>query len=234
VYARVIVATDGSERSRRAMPSASHAAEAFACPLTPVHVPADEDPAGFDASGLRVLPRSDVAGGLVAFARATDPPGLLCLSTRGRGAVGELVFGSVTAEVIRSLRAPLLAVGPSIAPTPTPWRRLLVCLDGSANAAAVLPIVSAWAQRLELEVSLRYVAYPLGDPRRGDLEVPDEDEVAAAQLQEAAAGLRGLGVTTDWAIVEHTDVARGVADEAARIQSDLLAIATHGTFQTRP
>jgi nucleotide-binding universal stress UspA family protein len=210
------------------MPSASHAAEAFACPLEPVHVPADEDPVGFDASGLRVLPRSDVARGLVAFARATDPPGLLCLSTRGRGAVGELVFGSVTAEVIRSLRAPLLAVGPSIAPTPPPWRRLLVCLDGSDNAAAVLPIVSAWAQRLDLEVSLRYVAYPLGDPRSGDLEVPDEDEVAAAQLQQAAAGLRALGVTTEWAIVEHTDVARGVADEAARIHSGLLAIATHG------
>jgi hypothetical protein len=66
------------------MPSATHAAEAFACPLEPLHVPADEDPVGFDTSGLHVLPRSDVAGGLVAFARATDPPGLLCLSTRGR------------------------------------------------------------------------------------------------------------------------------------------------------
>lgn len=228
MYERVIVATDGSDRSRQAIPTAVQAADAFGCPLAIVHVADAEDPADLDVSGLQLLPGSDVAGSIVAFALQTDRSRLLCLSTRGRGPVGELLFGSVTAEVIRSLHAPLLVVGPTLDPPPGPWRRLLVCLDGSEHAAAIVPVISAWALELELEVSLRYVAYPLGDPGSGEFEVPVEDEVAAAQLRATASALRQLGVPTDWAIVEHTEVAAGIVETAARGQYDLLALATHG------
>jgi len=228
VYSRVVVATDGSDRSLAAQPVGEAASAAFGCPLELLHVPADEDPPGLDTTGLTVRSAQDPAAGLVAHATETEPPGLLCLATHGRGPVGELVFGSVTAQVIRTLHAPLLVVGPSLREAPRPWRRMLICLDGSATAATIVPVVAAWANHLELEVELLHVAYPLGDPQSGDFQVPDEDRVAAEQLRTAATELQAAGVAARWTIIEHTDRAEGIAQHADHGRSDLIALATHG------
>lgn len=228
MYARVIVGTDGSERARQAVPTAAYAAERFGCPVELVHVPADEDAVDLDTTDMRLVPADDPASGLVALATQTDPPGLLCLSSRGRRALGEVVFGSVASRVIRTLHAPLLVVGPSFRQPLRPWRRLLVCLDGSANAATILPHVDAWAQALDLEVELLHVAYPLGDPRGGYLQLPDEERVAAEQLGAAATELEAAGVAVRRSVVEHTYTAEGIARQAERSPSGLIALATHG------
>lgn len=228
MYARVVVGTDGSDRSLAARSVGEVTSAAFACPLELLHVPADEDPPRLDTTGMTIRPALDPAVGLIEHAAETDPPGLLCLSTRGRGAVAELVFGSVTAQVIRTLHAPLLVAGPSLREQPRPWRRMLVCLDGSATAATIVPVVAAWANHLELEVELLHVAYPLGHARSGDFQVPDEDRDAAEQLRTAAAELQGAGVAARWTIIEYTDRAEGIAQHADRSLSDLIALATHG------
>jgi nucleotide-binding universal stress UspA family protein len=228
VYARVIVGTDGSDRARQVQPIGAYAASAFGCPLELVHVPAADDPAELRTTRVRVLPRSDPADGLVAYATATEPPGLLCLSSRGRSTVGEVVLGSVTSQVIRILHAPMLTTGPAVSEPTRPWQRLLVCLDGSANAASILPVATAWANHLDLEVQLLYVAYPLGDPRTGDFAVPDEDLAAAQQLTSAAEGLEAAGIAVRWSVREHTQVAAGIAEQAAHGLADLIALATHG------
>jgi len=228
VYARVIVGTDGSERARQAVPTAAYAAERFGCPVELVHVPADEDAVDLDTTDMRLVPADDPASGLVALATQTDPPGLLCLSSRGRRALGEVVFGSITSQVVRTLHAPLLVVGPSLRQPPRPWQRMLVCLDGSANAATILPTVVAWARHLDLEVELVHVAYPLGDPQTGNFQVPDEERVAAEQLGAAATELESAGITVRRSVVEHTHTAEGIARQAERRLSGLIALATHG------
>ena len=228
VFARVIVGTDGSERALQAVPIATQAAERFGCPVELVHVAADEDTADQDATGVRVVQAGDPAGGLVDLASATDPAGLLCLSSRGRRALGEAVFGSVTSGVLRTLHAPLLVVGPSVRPSLRPWRRILVCLDGSARAATIVPPVTAWAHHLDLEVELVHVSYPLGDPRSDYLQVPDEERSAVEQLRAAATQLEAAGVSVRWSVIEHTLAAEGITQNADHSLSDVIALATHG------
>lgn len=228
MYSRVIVGTDGSQRALRAVPVGARVAAAFGCPLELVHVPAAEDPDGLDTAGARVVPGADPASALVALAAETDPPGLLCVSSRGRSALGEVVFGSVTAQVLRTLHAPLLIVGPAFeAPHPR-WRRLLVCLDGSDTSASILPAVSAWARHLDLDVHLLHVGYPLGDGHVGDFVVPEEERTAARQVVAAAAGLESAGITVRWTIEERTQVAAGIVERASKGRADLIALATHG------
>lgn len=228
VYARVVVGADGSDRSLTAQPVGEAAAAAFNCPIELLHVPADEDPPGLDTTGMTVRPAPDPATGLIDHATETDPPGLLCLSTRGRGAVGELVFGSVTAHVIRTLHAPLLTVGPSVTPTRRPWKRLVVCLDGSTTAASILPVVREWATELDLEVHLLHITYPLGDPRAGDIQIPAETRVVTGQLRAAAQLLQDAGIAARWSVEEDTEVAAGIVGQAAHRLADLIALATHG------
>jgi nucleotide-binding universal stress UspA family protein len=138
VYTRIVVGTDGSDRSLTAQPVGEAASVAFDCPLELLHVPASEDPPGLDTTGMTVRPAPDPAAGLVEHAAETDPPGLLCLSARGRGSVGELVFGSVTAQVIRSLHTPLVIVGPSVADASASagHRQGAVCSRSSRNSRA--------------------------------------------------------------------------------------------------
>lgn len=228
MYARVLVATDGSQRSLRAAPVGSQVAAAFGCPMELVHVPADEDAGGVDLPAARVVPGGDPADALVALSTETDPPGLLCLSSRGRSALGEVVFGSVAARVLRTLHAPLLVTGPSLVKPHPRWRRLLVCLDGSDTSAAILPVVAAWARHLDLEVRLLHVAYPYGEAPAGEFGMVEEERAAARQLEAAAAELAAAGLTVHRSIEEHTQPAVGIAERASRGGADLIALATHG------
>jgi nucleotide-binding universal stress UspA family protein len=229
LYARVILGTDGSERAARAHPVAAAAAATFGCPLDVVHVPTAEDPKTLDLRGLTLRPADDPADGLVSHAQETVPPGLLCLSSRSRGAVSELVFGSVTARVIRLLQAPLLTVGPAITDVAAPWRRMLVCLDGSTTAASMLPAARRWAKHLDLELHLLHITYPTSVPVGGDLLAPAEDRIVASKLQAATDELRDIGIAANWSIGEHTTAAEGITEHAAYRMVDLIALATHGT-----
>jgi len=228
VYARVIVGTDGSQRALRAVPVGARVAAAFGCPLELVHVPAAEDPDGLDTGGARVVPGSDPASALVALAAESDPPGLLCLSSRGRSAVGEVVFGSVAAQVLRTLHAPLLVTGPAFEAPHLRWRRLLVCLDGSDTSASILPVAEAWAGLLDLDVHLLHVGYPLGDGHHRDFVVPEEERIATRQITAAAADLEAAGITVHRSVEEHTQVAVRIVERASKGRADLIALATHG------
>lgn len=228
MYGRVVVGTDGSQRALRAVPVGARAAASFRCPLELVHVPADDDPDGLDLTGARVVPGADPASALVRLVSESDPPGLLCLSSRGRSALAEVVFGSVTAQVLRTLHAPMLITGPGLEEPHPRWRRLLVCLDGSDTSASILPVATAWAQQLDLDVRLLHVGYPIGDPRIGEVDVPEEERAAARQVAAAAQDLEAEGITVRWSIDEHTQVAQGITERAGRGGADLVALATHG------
>jgi nucleotide-binding universal stress UspA family protein len=228
MYGRVIVGTDGSQRALRAVPVGSRAAASFGCPLELVHVHATADPEGVDLTGAHVVVGEDPARDLVRLVSETDPPGLLCLSGRGRSALAEAVFGSVTAEVLRTLHAPMLITGPRIEEPRARWRRLLVCLDGSDTSASILPVATAWAQHLDLEVQLLHVGYPIGDPRIGEVDVPEEERAAARQVAAAAQDLEAAGITVHRVVDEHSHAAEGITERASREAIDLIALATHG------
>ena len=116
-----------------------------------------------------------------------QPESLLCLATRGRGAVGSAILGSVAAAVVRDAQRPILLAGPEL---PAEWRgpilRVVVPLDGSAAGEAILPDAAAVAEALGVELRLIQVVEP-GSAGGGDTS-PEAD--AQAYLEEQAEALQ--------------------------------------------
>lgn len=228
MYGRVIVGDDGSLRTPRAVAVADVAVAAFGAELEVVHVPSEGGlPLPID-SDVTVLQPDDAAVSLVAHTLASDPPGLLCLASRGQSGVGEALFGSVTARVIRDLPVPLLVAGPSVVDPSREWRRIQVCLDGSENAAGILPSVADWASTLDLDVELVHVAHPRDALSSSDLQLPPVQVEAAEQLQASIEQLEARGVRATGRTIEHTHAAEALAEQAVAGDADLIALATHG------
>ncbi|MEI7769904.1 MAG: universal stress protein, partial [Chloroflexales bacterium] len=71
---------------------------------------------------------------------------LLVLTTHGRSGFTQLWLGSVAEALLHSLSVPMLLLHPAPAPVPpTPFRHILVPLDGSALAEQILPHAMALA-----------------------------------------------------------------------------------------
>lgn len=109
-------------------------------------------------------------------------------------------------------------------------RRILVPLDGSRLAEAVLPPAFALAARCGATITLLHVI-ERGAPAtvHGERHLDDVEE-AGQYLQEVARRYRSSGVPTEVHTHpnEERDVARSIADHSAEWGADLIAIATHG------
>lgn len=231
MYRAVLVAFDGSDRSLVALPHARRLAAAWHCPVELLHVGRDRvESTPSVGVPLHVLDGADPADALIAETRRTDPSELLCMSTRGRSAMGELLLGSVAGKVLHDLHAEIVLVGPAVAEIGDgrPLRQALVCLDGSAVSAAILPVARRWVAELGLAVTVLYVAYPLGDAAARSLTTPPEFDVAAAQLAEVQGDWSAQGITVRCDIVENTHVAAGILDTVAAKMADLVLMSTHG------
>ena len=233
MYERIIVPIDGTERALSPLSHAETLSRTWGRPLEVVHVATPDDPpAEAEPEGHEVvrIHHQDAAEALRGRVLATEPPGLLCMASRGRTAIGEMLFGTVTGQIIRTLHAPLVVTGPELlAPTgPGEMRRMLVCLDGSTTSAAILPIVRTWATELGLEVRLLHIAYPAGDPASRQVSIPEETRVVTAELERTAQDLEADGIDVDWRVIEDTTPATGIVRQAAHRTVDLIAMATHG------
>jgi len=226
MWSRVIVAYDGSARVQRARPIADLVATAAGCPVELVHVRTRDQPPNLELPEVQTREAATPAQGLIDAVHATTPPGLLCVATRGRRALVSLLLGSVSSQVIRHLGAPVLLVGPRAKP-PAGMERLLVCLDGSTTAAAILPVARDCARELGMRVHLVHISYPLGDPPTGQTDVPTETRIIAAELGRTAADFEAVGIEVTWELVEDTDVASGIVRQAAHRMVDLIAVATN-------
>jgi len=116
--------------------------------------------------------------------------------------------------------------------TDTAPARILVGLDGSAPAEAILPTVRALARRLGDEIVLLHVVHvPIAVPTAGGLTV---DEIVAHEAARAGTYLRriagdleedGLSVRTTVAVGESVPE---IVRAAEREHVDFMALATHG------
>ena len=171
----VIVPLDGSDFALRALPVGTAFARAFAAelllvttPMTleehrpselPVWLPEAATAAKYEKVRIELLPEHDE---LTAFercaARTLEP--VLCMATRGRGALGTAVLGSVAQRVVHELGLPTALVGPN---SDAQWQvsgPIVVCHDGSPASDAILPIAGDWARALQLKVVIVHVSRP--------------------------------------------------------------------------
>ena len=238
---RVVAAVAGEQRSLAGLPWAARLAAQVGGGLEILSV---AEPGGGDerARWLRERPEvgdvdaevtvreGDPAEVIIAEARSEQDT-VVCMATRGRGPWREALLGSVAGEVLRKAGRPVLLVGPRAAPPPVgaTFVRVVATLDGSALSEAVLPVASSWARRLEADLRLLGVIYPLVDPAaRVVTALPPEAEAVYTQVGERSRELQEGGLDTDWWVVAHADPAATIADYVRLAPSWLLVMATHG------
>jgi len=146
-------------------------------------------------SFARVVRDRSEAAGILRYA-AENAVDLIVLGTHGRGAVPELIMGSVAQTVVRESPVSVLVVGPHAGPLHT--RCILAPVDFSAKSAASL----AQAGRLAAEHGARLAVLHVVDFNR--VEHPEELEIGE---REKRAG---------------PQLARFVADAALPVKADKL------------
>ncbi len=166
---------------------------------------------------------------------------LVVMSTHGRGPLQRAWLGSVADQLLRSLRIPLLLVRPvegeTAAPATLTGGELLVPLDGSALAEAVLPHAAGIARVFNAPVTLLQVVPPVvlaTDPALPFPQGFDEELTANARddaqdyLDGVAEQLRETGVRATAVAVLGGNPAETVLDASRAPAVRLVALATHG------
>lgn len=196
--------------------------------------------------------RSVVRGGspaeaLLDEARLQDAK-LIVMSTHGRGGLGRFLLGSVADKVMRHAEMPVMLVRAREVHESAPeFKRILVPLDGSHTAAAVLPAVRELARTSVAEIVLLRVVLGESQPGVAPLGVPPPVPVPELQPEAVASekpahaseraateyidevgkstGLWGVPVRT---LVQVGDPASVILDTAHDLYADLIAMSTHG------
>jgi nucleotide-binding universal stress UspA family protein len=185
-----------------------------------------------------VVLTGDPARELARYADERDPD-LVVLATHGRGGLGRAWFGSVADHLVRNVGAPIVVVHPVEAERPAPpappIERIIVALDGSKAAEAVLGPATELARLFGAELLIRRVVEPVPLPADPLMPVTVAYDTELTALLEAqaneyvakrveplvAAGARASGK----AIVAH-GVARALIDAAAEERAGMVALTT--------
>jgi nucleotide-binding universal stress UspA family protein len=170
----------------------------------------------------------EAADGIVADAADVD---LIVMCTQGEGGGGRLIYGSVADLVARHAPVPTLLLRGRGAPVSTdPVRRVVVPLDGSANAERALPMAAFVARMFQSQVHLVTVN---DQPSAGGLPTAGRAanfDAAGAYLERAAESIRAPEIASS----TETRSGAPAAELLAVIEpGDLLIMTTHGRGAAR-
>ncbi len=180
---------------------------------------------GVDA---RALLQEGAPDQVILAAAEREAASLVVMTTHGRSGLPRWLLGSVAERVLRGATAPLLLATPKALAGGPGYRRLLVPLDGSADAAAVLPLALELARSLRAPVTLFRVSpvlpVQLDHPLPAPAPTPDE---LAEGIEGARRELATGGVDVCVA-VSYGPAAREISAEASAVPGTLVVMATHG------
>ncbi|MDQ3654692.1 MAG: universal stress protein [Chloroflexota bacterium] len=244
---RILVPLDGSRLSAKALELATRLP---ARELILLHV-GKHDRAGLEAlaaplrTGGRtvevVIRSGDTADEIMNAAADCD---LVVMTTRGRGAAGRILFGSIADRISRFSSTPTLLVRThdETAAVPVP-ARIVAPLDGSDLAERALPMAAHLARGMSLPlhlvrvVDLDNVRATIHEQRQADHGSATSEEHtyeearqfteqrASAYLTETAASLVGEGLEVETSILQGTPVFELLRAIEA---DDLVVMTSHG------
>ncbi len=247
----VLVALDGSELSetilKRVRPLAGRDGdETFLCHVTEPGV--DNAQAGDEylmqlqerlsaehIATTAILKTGHDPAELILEAANTHHPHLIAMTTHGRSGIARWARGSVAERVLRHARRPVFLVNPTAgdeartdAEGGATIERIVVALDGSDRAAAILPLVGELADRFNAEIVLAHVVQGADEAARAEASAEASRWMAAAQAKVADSGC-GARIR----IVSGDNPARAMLDVAKTEWAGLLALTTHGRTGTQ-
>jgi nucleotide-binding universal stress UspA family protein len=175
---------------------------------------------------------------IVQAARECNARAITC-TTHGSGGWAPQWLGSVTDDLIRHAPMPVLAMSESAAACAAPdeLRSILVLLDGSATAAAILPNVRELARASGATVDLfRVVTQRFAGDVLAEVSHPGNDRFgvdasaneARTEMDRVADDLRLSGLRATPTVEVAGNVTRAILDRIATTQPDLVAMCTHG------
>lgn len=158
------------------------------------------------------------------------------MTTHGRSGAQRMWLGSVADGLVRHLTIPILLVHPDAAEEcrvdTSTIGRILVPLDGSELAEAILEPVSALARASDATLVLAHVIasslLPGGTLPLGPVDTARVRTQAEAYLEGAAERVRAAGLQADVHLVERETPAAAIPEMADEVGADLIALATHG------
>jgi nucleotide-binding universal stress UspA family protein len=231
----VVVPLDGSEFAARALPPARALAGLLGARIVLVAthwedgMGAAREYLAVQARGLGDAPVSSIVvhdrdARDAILLQAEDPGAIVCMSTHGRGGVGQAVLGSLAEQVVRSAHRPVVLIGPAV-DLSMPIERggeLVVGVDGSEAAEASIATAHRLARLLDLEPWIVQVL-PGGKPI-----VPAPRAAESAYVRWLADRFPDDGRPARWKVLHGLDPAHTFAGDARRSSATLVAVATHG------
>jgi nucleotide-binding universal stress UspA family protein len=194
--------------------------------------------AKFSGSQVSCTVQRGHAADLITERASAEPSTLIAMATHGRSGVNRWLLGSVAEKVLRGTKSPLFLVRAAFdnAPTAVSLKTIVVPLDGSELAEAVLPTVTEVAKALNLEVVLCR-AYELAASAYYGSEayLPNYEEMtqqvrteAEDYLREKAEALKGAGLAKVSVVVVEGSGAEQIIRYAREHHDALVAMSTHG------
>ncbi|MEZ3143881.1 universal stress protein [Halobaculum sp. MBLA0143] len=257
MYDAVLAATDGSDHARVAAAHAVVAGRRFDADVPVVSVADRRATAALPANGgaavaaaaaetaanealatapdddrvETVLARGD-PGQVIAARADRRGAGLIAVGTHGRSGVSRYLVGSVAARVIRAGVAPVLVARASHAEPPRRgYRDVVVATDGTGRVDTVLPTAFELACEHDATIHAISVVDTATNPTFTGLagsrsvDYREQSAEAATERVTTRARKRDFDART---VVETGEPAAVVTDYAARVDADLLAVATAG------
>jgi len=176
----------------------------------------------------------------ITMKAALDKGTLITMATHGRSGVKRWLLGSVAEKVLRGSSNPLLLVrGDEEAKTEgeVTLSQIIVALDGSELAEAVLPSVAELAKAINLKVILLrsytlppiiggYGAY-IPDLNLNALKAESKKD-AVSYLDSKVQQLKSQGLDDVTPLTSEGEAAETIIELARRSPNSLIAMCTHG------
>lgn len=231
----VVVPVDDSHRSLDALKAGEVLAAQMGLKLHLVSVVAREA----DVSGREQAIRGaidDVQADITVVADPSPADGLLgalqsgkgnicCMATHARGAVSEMVLGSVASHIVQEYRGPVVLVGPKHVKKWTgPISTVQVCVDGSSLSEQALAPAVQCATLLKAALQLIQVL----DPETTKLaEGGDSGEwVYLRRLHDQLR--KDKGVAAEWEVLHGKDAAEAITSYTDGQPGSLIVMSSHG------
>lgn len=172
----------------------------------------------------------------VIIANAALDNTLIVMSTHGRSGVKRWLLGSIAEKVLRGASNPILLVrATEKAKTEgdVALSRVIVPLDGSERAEAVLPIVVELAKAINLKVillrsySLKQLIYNYGVSNLDELEGESKTQ-AISYLDSKVRQLKSEGLVDVSLLASEGEAAETIIELASGAPNSMIAMCSHG------